>query len=156
VTRRRRLLRNGPLAWLLGSYWVGMCALVVGLPAHERPLASTAAGAVGIALTVRMAVMGVSTDGHELRCVSWFVSRRVPVEHVTGVEVVGYSGCGNRFSDSRTLSMLVIRRTPGRDVVLRGTFARFSTGKRHARVLQDVVATARPSRERTRHGPGGS
>lgn len=142
MTRRRRLVRNGPLAWLLGSYWVGVCALAVGLSARERPLVSTAVGVLGVALIARMAVMGVDTDGRELRCVSWFVSWRVPVDDVTAVDVVGYSGFGNRFGDSRVLSVVVIRRSPGRDVVLRGSIARFSTGKRHARLIEDVAATA--------------
>jgi hypothetical protein len=106
-----------------------MSALFVGLSARHLPLLSIVVGALGVALTARMAVMGVYTNGRELRCVSWFVSTRVPLAHVTAVRVVGYSGFGNRFSDSLLLSMLVIDREPDRAIVLRGTFGRFSTGQ---------------------------
>jgi hypothetical protein len=142
MTRWRRLVRNGPLAWLLGAYWVGMSALFVGLSASHLPLLSIVVGALGVALTARMAVMGVYTNGRELRCVSWFVSTRVPLAHVTAVRVVGYSGFGNGFSDSLILSMLVLEKDPGRAIVLRGTVSRFSTGKRHARGIDEVVRAA--------------
>lgn len=143
MTRWRRLVRNGPLAWLLGAYWVGMSVLFAGLSARHLPLLSIVVGALGVALTARMAVMGVYTNGRELRCVSWFVSTRVPLAHVTAVRVVGYSGFGNRFSDSLLLSMLVIDREPDRAIVLRGTFGRFSTGKQRARAIDEHVQKAR-------------
>lgn len=142
-TRRRRLTRTGPLGWLLGSYWVGMSAIVVGLSAEQLPVWSAVVGALGIALVLRMSVMGVYMDGGELRCVSWLVTRRVPLDCVTAVRVVGYSGFGNGFSDSRMLSMLVVERGSGRAVVLRGTFSRPLTAKRAARSIDAEVVRSR-------------
>lgn len=151
---RRRLLRAGPLAWLLGGYWVGMCALVVALEAQVRPLAASVAGALGLALLVRIALMGVVWDGRELRCVSWLVTRRVPAHDVTAVRVVGYSGFANRFSVSGMLSMLVVERGSARPVVLRGTIARAATVARAARDVEAAVlgAAGAPSRP----GPRGA
>ncbi|WP_217616540.1 hypothetical protein [Cellulomonas sp. GbtcB1] len=137
--RRRPLLRNGPLAWLLGGFWVGMCALAVGLEARAAPVAASVAGALGVALLGRMVLMGVSWDGRELRCVSWLVTRRVRADDVTAVRVVGYSGFANRFSESRMLSMLVVERVSARPVVLRGTIARAATAKAAARDIEGAV-----------------
>ena len=82
TTRRRRLTRAGPLAWLLGLYWVGMAMLAVALIADERPALSAVIGALGLALAVRMAQMGVYGDDQELRCVSWLTTRHVPLADV--------------------------------------------------------------------------
>jgi hypothetical protein len=143
TTRRRRLTRTGPLAWLLGGFWAGMSALFIGLSAEELPGWSVVVGTLAVALVVRMSVMGVYADGAELRCVSWLVTPRVPCDEVTAVRVVGYSGFGNMFSDSRMLSMLVVERRSGRPVVLRGTFSRPSTAKRAARSIEDEVVRSR-------------
>lgn len=141
-TSRRRLARNGPIAWALGGYWVGMCALVVALEARTAPVAAWAAGLLGLALVVRMARMGVFWDGRVLRCVSWLVTRRVPVGDVAAVRAVGYSGFANRFSVSGMLSVLVVERGSARPVVLRGTIARAATVKRVARGVEGVALGA--------------
>lgn len=141
-TSRRRLARNGPIAWALGGYWVGMCALVVALEARTAPVAAWAAGLLGLALVVRMARMGVFWDGRVLRCVSWLVTRRVPVGDVAAVRAVGYSGFANRFSVSGMLSVLVVERGSARPVVLRGTIARAATVKRVARGVEGVARGA--------------
>lgn len=141
-TSRRRLARNGPIAWAFGGYWVGMCALVVTLEARTSPLAGWAAGLLGLALVVRMTRMGVFWDGRELRCVSWLVTRRVPVGDVAAVRAVGYSGFANRFSVSGMLSMLVVERASARPVVLRGAIARAATAIRVAHGIEDVARGA--------------
>lgn len=152
---RRRLLRAGPLAWLLGGYWVGMCALVVALEAQIRPLAASVAGALGLALLVRIALMGVVWDGRELRCVSWLVTRRVPADDVTAVRVVGYSGFANRFSVSGMLSMLVVERGSARPVVLRGTIARAATVAHAARDVEAALGAAGAAPAGRTRGPRG-
>lgn len=123
-----------------------MCALFVGLSARELPVASGAAGTLGLALLARTAVMGVYLDDRELRCVSWLSTRRVPRDDVTGVRVVGYSGFGNGFSDSGMLSMLVVERRSGRAVVLRGTCARAAAAKRAAAIIESALVV-RPAAE---------
>lgn len=138
--RRRRLTRTGALAALLGSYWVAMCALLVGLSVRSMPLASAVVAALGLALLARMAVMGLYLDDRELRCVSWLVTRRVPREDVLAVRAVGYSGFGNEFGDSGMLSMLVVERRSGRAFALRGTVARATSAKRAARIVQAALS----------------
>lgn len=151
---RRRLVRTGPLAWLLGGYWVGICALAVALEARAAPVAASVAGALGLALLVRVALMGVFWDGRELRCVSWLVTRRVPADDVTAVRTVGYSGFANRFSVSGMLSVLVVERASARPVVLRGTIARAATVRRAARDVEDAVLGAAGAAPRP--GPRGT
>jgi hypothetical protein len=109
-----------------------MAAMAVGELLRREPLTSGVVAALAVALVVRTARIGVWVDERGLRCVSWFVTRHVARDQVEGVEVVGYSGFGNEFRDSRYWAVLQVRRTDGRPFTLRGVVARASR-------LQDVA-----------------
>ncbi|VTR76373.1 PH domain-containing protein [Cellulomonas hominis] len=123
-----------------------MAALFVGQSAHRLPWASAGVAVLAVALVVRTALIGVDVDDRGVRCVSWFMTRRVARDQIQSVRAVGYSGFANGFSDSGYLSMLEIRPTTGRTIIVRGLVGRAAMVKAVARRVGDECRTAEEAR----------
>jgi hypothetical protein len=112
----RRVARAGAVAWALAGGGLGLAALFIGTSAHRWPTATALAGVLALVLAVRTARAGVYVERADLRCATWWVTHRVPLDEVTRVRAIGYPPTG---AARRRLAVLAIERGPRRVVVLR-------------------------------------
>jgi hypothetical protein len=105
----------------------------------------------GLAVLVGRALrLGISIDDDDVTTRGWFRTRRFRRSAVTRVDGRGYSGLYNRFSSSRTFTMLVLT-VDGREQDIQGVAGRAARTNDRLSELRGALGLAQNARNPRLH-----